>query len=64
MSGRVENETPQHSEVYLNNLKAAALILEKNDLIGLIEPINNYSVPRYFLNNYAKGNVSKKTILF
>ena len=63
MSGTVAKETPQHSEVYLENLKAAAEILEQNDIIGVIEPINNYSVPKYFLNNYTKGTCRKNIFI-
>ena len=55
MSGVVEKETPQHMETYINNLKQAVEMLKENNIIGLIEPINNYSVPNYFLNNYEKG---------
>lgn len=37
---------------YEANLMHAAKILEAENMIGLIEPINNYSVPYYFLNDY------------
>ncbi|EEB15348.1 transient receptor potential locus C protein precursor, putative [Pediculus humanus corporis] len=55
MSGVVEKETPQHMEIYVNNLKQSVEMLKENNIIGLIEPINNYSVPNYFLNNYEKA---------
>lgn len=56
MSGTVEKETPENLKVLEENLKTAVGLLQQNEIIGLIEPINNYSVPKYFLNNYDKGN--------
>jgi len=55
MSGRPGRDTPGSSESLLQNLRAALPILEENEIVGLIEPINNYSVPGYFLNNYDTG---------
>lgn len=40
---------------YKRNMVLAAQQLSKNDIIGVIEPINKYSVPNYFLNNYEDG---------
>lgn len=37
------------------NLKFAAEHLESTGIVGVIEPINNYSVPGYYLNSYDKG---------
>lgn len=37
------------------NLQFAAEQLESTGIIGLIEPINNYSLPGYYLNCYDKG---------
>lgn len=37
------------------NLQFAAEQLESTGIIGVIEPINNYSVPGYYLNSYDKG---------
>ena len=37
------------------NLAAAIPLLEKAKVVGLIEPINSYSVPGYFLNSFELG---------
>lgn len=63
MAGNInEPANDLHWSVYESNLKYAADELKKNDLIGLIEPINNHTVPKYFMNSYDKGN--KKHYLF
>ena len=56
MAGTVEGEvSTEHDTTYVKNLKYAVELLEKENLIGLIEPINQYSVPKYYLNSYDKG---------
>lgn len=53
MSGKLEHPpTDEHRETFKSNLKYAATQLEHEDIIGVIEPINHYSVPGYFLNDY------------
>ncbi|XP_065355194.1 putative hydroxypyruvate isomerase [Calliphora vicina] len=53
MAGLVKTSTiEQHLKTYQTNLKYAAGILEKENIVGLIEPINRYSVPSYFMNSY------------
>jgi len=53
MSGLVTTEPiKKHYETYVKNLKFAAKHLEKENIIGLIEPINPYAVSKYFMNNY------------
>ncbi|XP_055299237.1 putative hydroxypyruvate isomerase [Sitodiplosis mosellana] len=48
-------------ETYLRNLQFAAEQLESTGIIGVIEPINNYSIPGYYLNCYDKAlNILKK----
>ena len=37
------------------NLAAAIPLLEKAKVVGLIEPINSYSVPNYFLSSFELG---------
>lgn len=37
------------------NLQFAAEQLESTGIIGVIEPINNYSLPGYYLSCYDKG---------
>lgn len=56
MSGRIEGEvTEANDKAYINNLKYATQLLEKENLVGLIEPINKYSVPKYYMNSYEKA---------
>jgi len=52
MAGKTEHVTTANDEVYEANLRYAVNILEKEKIMGLIEPINNYSVPQYYLNSY------------
>ncbi|CAH1729098.1 unnamed protein product [Chironomus riparius] len=53
MSGKLESSpTNENRETFVANLKYAAPFLEKEGMIGVIEPINNYSVPGYFLRDY------------
>ena len=37
------------------NLAVAVPLLEEAKVVGLIEPINGYSVPAYFLNSFELG---------
>lgn len=55
MSGVVHEEQKENFLTYVNNLKFANKLFEENDIIGLIEPINSYSLPGYYLNNFHKG---------
>lgn len=57
MAGKMDSVTPQNWETYENNLKYAADILRAENLVGLIEPINQYSVPKYFLSDFNKGTM-------
>uniref|UniRef100_T1J8Z1 Putative hydroxypyruvate isomerase n=1 Tax=Strigamia maritima TaxID=126957 RepID=T1J8Z1_STRMM len=41
--------------VYEENLIVAVEKLKKEKIVALIEPINNYSVPNYYMNNYNKA---------
>lgn len=58
MSGLVKEDSTREEQLqcYVKNLRYAAKELEKHNMIGLIEPINKYSVPNYFMNNYTDGN--------
>jgi len=54
MSGKLEHApTKEHHETFHSNLVYAAKVLEKENIVGVIEPINGYSVPGYFLNDFA-----------
>lgn len=56
MSGTVnENVSSEHDETYKTNLRVAAEMFEKEGIMGLIEPINPYSVKNYYMNSYDKG---------
>lgn len=55
MAGKMTSDTSDRTAMertYLENLKFAAKRLEKEGILGLIEPINNISVPNYFLNDF------------
>ncbi|XP_065089889.1 putative hydroxypyruvate isomerase [Ochlerotatus camptorhynchus] len=63
MAGKLNGPaTAQHDETYLSNLKAAATILETNNILGVIEPINKYSVPGYYLACYEKAIKTLKEV--
>lgn len=63
MSGKLESSpTKEHHETFVENLKFAAEILERENLVGVIEPINHYSVPGYFLHDYKYAVDTIKTV--
>ncbi|XP_065566381.1 putative hydroxypyruvate isomerase isoform X2 [Artemia franciscana] len=45
------------SDIYFENLSLAADLLEEERLIGLIEPINNRTVPGYFMNSFKTEHI-------
>ncbi|XP_069694497.1 putative hydroxypyruvate isomerase [Periplaneta americana] len=55
MSGAVQKETEENAITYEKNLRHAVSVFEKENIVGLIEPINPYSVPKYYMNSYHKG---------
>lgn len=55
MAGKLENVSSENWTTYENNLKYAANILKDEGLLGVIEPINQHSVPKYFLSDYSKA---------
>ncbi|XP_045454582.1 putative hydroxypyruvate isomerase [Melitaea cinxia] len=55
MAGKLENVSSENWKTYENNLKYAANILKDEGLLGVIEPINQHSVPKYFLSDYSKA---------
>ena len=59
MSGTVEKVEDAHDNTYFKNIKKAANLFEKENIIGLIEPINQYSVPKYYMNSFEKGMSSR-----
>ncbi|KAH8295921.1 hypothetical protein KR018_000699 [Drosophila ironensis] len=44
-----------YRRTYTANLKAAAESLRQSQLVGVIEPINKYAVPGYYMNSYEKA---------
>lgn len=54
MSGKA-NVSVENNEAYEKNLRWAVNLLEKENIVGLIEPINKYSVPGYYMNCYDRA---------
>jgi len=56
MAGRVKSEDLLKARTsYITNLKAASEKLSKSGITGVIEPINKYDVPKYFLNDFYQA---------
>ncbi len=55
MAGPVASPTAANDDAYKSNLLYAVNLFEKEQIVGLIEPINPFSVPNYFLNSFEKG---------
>lgn len=56
MAGNLDEEaTDNHWKTYESNLKYAAEKLAAENMVGLIEPINRHTAPKYFMNSYEKG---------
>ena len=55
MSGKVGDTDKGSVDVLRKNLLSALPLLAENDIVGLIEPINKYSVPGYFLSDFDTG---------
>jgi len=62
MSGKVESPTAANDYVYEKNLLYAIAQCQKENIVVVIEPINNYSVPHYYMNDFQKGDKTKFTI--
>ncbi|XP_012156145.1 putative hydroxypyruvate isomerase [Ceratitis capitata] len=52
MAGLIEADEKEHLTTYKSNLKYAAPILAAAGIVGVIEPINKYSLPNYFMNSF------------
>ncbi len=64
MSGKVAPETlageqPSCLKTLESNLRSVLPELEMKGIVGLIEPINNQTVPGYIMNNYDLGSLHK-----
>ncbi|KAJ8674984.1 hypothetical protein QAD02_010770 [Eretmocerus hayati] len=55
MAGRVENPTAANDAAYEKSLRHAATKFASEGIIGVIEPINNITVPNYYMNNFEKA---------
>ncbi|KAF6217134.1 hypothetical protein GE061_001487 [Apolygus lucorum] len=56
MAGLVtEHPLELHEKTYVQNLRKAVPLLEKAGIVAVIEPINQHSVPNYFLSDYDKA---------
>ncbi|KAH8404588.1 hypothetical protein KR215_000756 [Drosophila sulfurigaster] len=51
-----------HLATYISNLKIASRKLQSNNMSGVIEPINGYIIPSYFMNSYIKASAVLKEI--
>ena len=56
MSG-VQNDCIGSETVLKENLAKAIPLLKEAGVVGLIEPINAYTMPNYFLNSFELGSV-------
>lgn len=43
------------ADVYEDNLRYAANLLESKGMMGVIEPISRDAVPNYYMNSYENG---------
>jgi hydroxypyruvate isomerase len=63
MSGKLDHvATDENRQTFLENLKYAAPYLERENITAVIEPINHFSVPGYFLNDYVYASDVIKSI--
>ncbi|XP_066142198.1 putative hydroxypyruvate isomerase isoform X2 [Euwallacea fornicatus] len=64
MSGKITEGgvTKAHDTAYISNLRNASSLLQQANILGVIEPINRYSIPKYYMNSYEKAIEVIKTI--
>lgn len=55
MAGKVVNSTSANDKAYEDNLRYAANRFATENIVGVIEPINNITVPGYYMNSFEKG---------
>lgn len=55
MAGIVHSPSSQNDEIYKSNLQYAVKLFEKENIIGVIEPLNKYLAPGYYLNSFDKA---------
>ena len=59
MSG-VQDACKGNPAVLRNNLAKAIPLLKAEDIVRLLEPINPYSLPNYYLNNFELGKTYRE----
>ncbi|EGT35681.1 hypothetical protein CAEBREN_17215 [Caenorhabditis brenneri] len=52
---KTDDDLTHASEIYSENVLFASRKLKEHGLICLIEPINKYTIPGYYLNNYEEA---------
>ena len=57
-----EGNPEEQRKTFIANLKSCAEFLSEKRLIGLIEPINGYSKPGYFLNDFDTALTIVKSV--
>lgn len=63
MAGKHDEPTDQrHENFYISNLRFAASRLAEENIIGVIEPINKYAVPGYYLHCFDHALKVIKTV--
>ncbi|XP_033216452.1 putative hydroxypyruvate isomerase [Belonocnema kinseyi] len=62
MAGSVEVLTKANDEVFERNIRHAVSKFEANDIMGLIEPINPYDLPNYYMDSAEKALAIVKKI--
>lgn len=55
MAGKLDTVTAKNWETYESNLKYAADLLKGVNIMGVIEPVNQRSVPKYVMSDFNKG---------
>ncbi|CAJ0941837.1 unnamed protein product, partial [Mesorhabditis belari] len=55
MAGLGDSKCPHAHDIYRENIRYACQRFEQDGLTCLIEPINSYTIPGYFLNSYDQA---------
>ncbi|KAG1683097.1 putative hydroxypyruvate isomerase [Nymphon striatum] len=64
MSGKINEDTSigTMKQTYLKNLRDASKILEKENIIGLIEPVNEHTIFNYYMNDFKLAEEIVKAV--
>lgn len=55
MSGAVAQPSEENHNIYEQNIRWATQVFEKENIVGLIEPINQRTVPNYYMSSYGRA---------